>query len=333
METKTLSIITPCFQDQESLDKLLTEIAKASSQNIAYDIHISIVNDSPWSPISVRSLSASITYSVSLYHNISSLKTITLNSNQGHQKALYIGLCEAYTHFGDDAHYLLMDCDGEDSPSDIHILIQECQSSSVFASVAARSKRYDSAAFKVGYLLYKKIFRLLSGAYIDFGNFMFLTPEAARCLLHSPTATSHLAASLIRTRIPFKRVYLDRGRRYKGRSKMGGSIALVGYGIKAISVFADSVMTRLLVACSLSLLIICVILVFLIINRLFPVFPPVPGWTSLLGISLILLGLIGALTTLNGLLVMPSQRLSSSQHLSDIISTHISSVESSEFLG
>lgn len=309
MSIDNLCIITPCFNDHDSLDLLLQDIARLESPILPNKIHIYIVNDSPWIPIDLDRLSASARNSVHDVNKIHAISSLVLNRNIGHQHALCVGLSQAFAEYSSDSAYILMDCDGEDSPSQIPQLIQGLYASGGFASVAARSKRRETLVFRLGYYAYKKLFRLLSGDAIDFGNFMYLLPEAAQSLVNSPYARSHLAASLIRSRLPFVRVSLDRSYRYSGHSRMGGGIALIGYGIKAISIFADRVMTRMLIACFLGLILIVSLLLLLILNYFLGVIPPIPGWTSLIILFLVLLGTFGALLTLNSLLLMPQSPL------------------------
>lgn len=305
MSFDNLCIVTPCFEDYDSLEMLVRDIAKLDSPAIPINVHIYIVNDSPWSSLDIDRLSSIVRASFQGINKIRTIQSIVLHRNIGHQHSLCVGLSKAFAEHSANSAYLLMDCDGEDSPLHIPTLVLALQSSCVYASVAARSKRHEPLMFRLGYLAYKKLFRILSGDTIDFGNFMYLLPEAARSLVYSPSSRSHLAASLIRSRIPFLRVRLDRSPRYSGCSRMGGSIALVGYGIKAISVFADRVMTRLLILCGLGLALILTFLLLLVINYFLVIIPPIPGWTSLIALSLVMVAILGVLITLDSLLLMP----------------------------
>ena len=309
MSFDNLCIVTPCFEDHDSLAMLLRDIAKLDSPAVPINVHLYIVNDSPWSCLDLDRLISIVRASYQGVNKIRTLQSIVLHRNIGHQHSLCVGLSRAFADFSVNSSYILMDCDGEDSPLHIPTLVLALQASPVFASVAARSKRHEPLKFRLGYLAYKKLFRIFSGDTIDFGNFMYLLPDAARSLVYSPSSRSHLAASLIRSRIPFLRVRLDRSPRYSGYSRMGGSIALIGYGIKAISIFADRVMTRLLILCGVGLTLILTFLFFLVVNYFLAIMPPIPGWTSVIVLFLVMVSILGVLITLNSLLLMPPSPL------------------------
>ena len=307
MHSENLCIITPCFDDREALELLIRDIACLPAEGLGgAHLHLFVVNDSPWYPIAINRFSPFIGSGEHGANCIRSIRCITLNCNVGHQQALYIGLSNAFREFENDSCYLLMDCDGEDAPSHIITLNHALNTSPVFAAVASRSKRHEHYTFKIGYAIYKTLFNALSGFSIDFGNFMYLRPEAARALVYSSYSSSHLAASLLRSKVPFKRLYINRSMRYSGKSQMGGNISLVAHGIKAVSIFADQVMTRLLIASTFAIVIIFLFLILLVFNYYLRVVPPVPGWTSLIVAALVILAAFGSLMTLNSLLLRPS---------------------------
>lgn len=305
---RRLCIITPCFEDIASLLKLTQHLASACGEaKRMSSVALFIINDSPWQALSAKDLMSHI-HQFSNWTNLEEINTISLSRNVGHQRGLVIGLSLAYQQFGKDSDYLLMDCDGEDQPKDVPRLFNSLQQSNSLAVVAAREKRHEGLRFQLGYQLYKWLFRLLSGKYINFGNFMILSPETARAIIHSPDAQTHLASTLLRSRFPMLRIGVERGRRYQGTSKMGGMTSLVHLGIKSISTFAEDVITRLLIGNAVAMLLVTALMILLIGNYFLPVLPPIPGWTSVMLVVILGLSLVIALQLLNSIFLLGVER-------------------------
>ena len=64
-----------------------------------------------------------------------------------------------------------MDSDGEDKPSDIQRLLEQLKQDGLDVVVATRRSRVESLRFKLFYLVYKLLFRILVGRVFGFGNF------------------------------------------------------------------------------------------------------------------------------------------------------------------
>src|SRR5204863_648759 len=87
---------------------------------------------------------------------------IRLRRNSGHQIAIAIGL--AYLDsLKTDADIVVMDCDGEDNPSDIAVLLAKLADPGAQVAFASRNQRSEGPAFRGFYAVYKKLFRLLTG--------------------------------------------------------------------------------------------------------------------------------------------------------------------------
>jgi hypothetical protein len=304
-----LCIVTPCFEDEDSLGLLLRQFELvALSSEFDLDIHSVIVNDSPWSPISLSGLAGQLRID-QCGGASKSINLVTLRKNLGHQKAILIGLSKAYEMFADSCVYLLMDCDGEDRPSDFIHLYRTLQRRQSMAVVASRQKRREKLWFRAGYRFYKMLFRMLTGREIDFGNFMLLSPAAVAPMIYASDSQSHLAASLIKSRIPFSRLSLDRGARFHGESRMGGKISLIGFGIQAISIFSENVITRMLVVGSIALTAALLASVFVVLNTFIKIVPPVPGWSSLLLLLVLGICFLSILQLIGFVFIIGSSRL------------------------
>ena len=175
---------------------------------------------------------------------------IKLKRNVGHQRAIAIGLNYVAEHLPDAGKVVVMDSDGEDNPASIQKLLKPLDSPNVDLVVAERKSRRETALFRVFYNIYRWLFRLLSGRRIKFGNFMALKPGAVKRLTAMQELWIHVAACALTSKLRIAYCSLDRGPRYAGASKMN-FVALVLHGFKALMVFAEDVLVRVGIACSL----------------------------------------------------------------------------------
>jgi polyisoprenyl-phosphate glycosyltransferase len=220
------------------------------------------------------------------YAALQAMEIVHLSVNVGHQRAIAIGLAVAAQDADADA-VLIMDADGEDRPEDIARLVAAARGQRDFVVVAERRRRSERAMFKIFYLLYKMFFKLLTGKLISFGNFSLISKSYVRRLL-VPDLWNHLPAAIMRSRLPIRRVPIDRGRRYAGSSKMN-YVSLIVHGLSGISVYSDMIFVRLLIG-TLGLMAIGIpVILGVVIMRLFTD-QATPGWatTVFFGVLIIL---------------------------------------------
>lgn len=200
-----------------------------------------------------------------------------LTCNLGHQRAIAVAL--AYlADKGDFDAVIVMDADGEDRPDDLRQLIAEAGQFPDAIVVARRDKRSEGSAFRLGYLLYRLMFRVFTGKNLPFGNFCLMPKHAVQRLVYQESIWNHLAATILRSRFSIVMLGTARGQRYAGRSTMNpGSLVLLG--LSAVSVYSDIALMRTLFASfGLSLVALAGILATTFI-RLFTELA-VPGWAS-----------------------------------------------------
>ncbi|WP_032968515.1 glycosyltransferase, partial [Stenotrophomonas maltophilia] len=174
---------------------------------------------------------------------------IRLRRNVGHQRAIAIGLSYVAEHFDGDNIVVAMDSDGEDTPESITALVAGLDSADVDVVVASRRSRVESLRFKAFYVVYKLLFSLLSGRQISFGNFMAAKMPAVRRLASMQELWIHVAACVLGSKLRVQTCALDRGPRYAGRSKMN-FVGLALHGFRALMVFAEDVLVRVGIACT-----------------------------------------------------------------------------------
>jgi glycosyltransferase involved in cell wall biosynthesis len=270
-----LAFIIPVYNDWQSFRVLVDRIDRLVS-SWKVEASVFVVDD-----CSVDKLPHSSAFGD--LASISRLELLSLSANLGHQRAIAVGLCELELREGFDG-VVVMDSDGEDRPEELAGLIQSFLEHKNAITVGQRIKRKESLTFRFFYYVYKLAFRLLTGAFIDFGNFCIIPSSLLHRLTHMPEVWNHLAAATIRSRLEIRRVPTKRGERYFGSSSMNLE-SLIVHGLSAISVFADVLFARLLLASALISLIDACFACVVIFVRLFTNLA-VPGWaTSTVGLS------------------------------------------------
>jgi hypothetical protein len=230
-------VVMPVYEDVEASTKLFQELRR--TQGAATYI-VAVDDGSVRQPVDVAAISDAGLEGV----------VIRLRRNVGHQRAIAIGLSYVAENFGDDAVVIAMDSDGEDTPESITELVAGLNSADVDVVVATRKSRVESLKFKTFYIVYKLLFSLLSGRQISFGNFMAAKMPAVRRLASMQELWTHVAASVLGSKLRVQTCALDRGPRYAGRSKMN-FVGLALHGFRALMVFAEDVLVRVGIACVL----------------------------------------------------------------------------------
>ena len=232
----SLVIVTPVYEDVEASSRLFIELSK----ELGPDIYIVAVDDgSVRQPVDVASLNVA---------NVDGV-VIKLKRNVGHQRAIAIGLSYVADRLPDAQQIVVMDSDGEDLPGTISTLLASLAEPDVDLVVAQRKSRVESLRFRAFYVVYKLLFKLLSGRTISFGNFMALKPAAVMRMTATQELWIHIAGCALSSKLRIANCPLDRGPRYAGQSKMN-FVGLALHGFKGLMVFAEDVMVRVGIACT-----------------------------------------------------------------------------------
>ncbi len=302
-----IAIVIPVFDDEPSLRKLMGDVQEVMLR-AALSAHLVIVDDGSPRPVDAESLRMCVELP---------LHVIYLRRNVGHQGAIAIGLSHVVaTELA--TTMIVMDADGEDQPADTLKLVSALAAAGrTTVVVAKRANRSDGMLFKVCYRAYQTLFRLLTGDQIKFGNYSAMRIEAAKRLCAMPELWTSLPATVLRSKLPVCYVATNRGRRYFGQSKMN-LVSLVRHGFSAIAVFADRVLTRLMLAAVAAVVLTSTASLLAITMKIAGLTSP--GWaTSVIAMSLVvtliacMLGLIGLLTTLTGGFLFLPQPISAYQ--------------------
>jgi glycosyltransferase involved in cell wall biosynthesis len=236
-----IAIVSPLFNDWDCLYKLVEDVRKVLSPTQFADYRIIVVNDCSSLEVDATKLAG---HPVEIIH---------LNKNLGHQKSIAIGVSYLNKNSEQDL-VVVMDVDGEDKPEHLPILLEEAIEDNANKIVfARRTKRKESFFFKIFYKIYKFIFVFLTGKVINFGNYSVIPKGLLDKVAHISDIWNHYPGGVIRSRLLYKSVGLERGERYTGKSKMNYT-SLVIHGLSAVAVYIDTVSVRLLIAVLLFIL-------------------------------------------------------------------------------
>ncbi len=236
IQNHDLIIVTPVYEDKEASSKLFQELGNIFGNQV----YIVAVDDgSVKQPLDISAIeSAGLEGAV-----------IKLKRNVGHQRAIAIGLGYAADKMNEWQTVVTMDSDGEDTPASIKELIAALDNDTDVV-VAQRKSRVETLQFKAFYVVYKFIFNLLSGRKISFGNFMAFTYNGVRRVASMSELGTHVASTVLSSKLRIKYLSLDRGPRYAGQSKMN-FVGLVLHGFKGLMIFAEDVLVRVGIASAL----------------------------------------------------------------------------------
>lgn len=230
-------IVTPVFEDAEATFRLFQELANTFGTGI----FVVVIDDgSIRQPVDHQWLASAGLSGVAL----------TLRRNVGHQRAIATGLSWLADNAPQSAPVIVMDSDGEDLPSSIHLLLEHLDQPEIDIVVARRKSRVESLRFKTFYAIYRRLFSLLTGRDLHFGNFMAFNNAALHRLTAMGELGTHIAATVLLSRLRCEECAIDRGPRYAGHSKMN-FVGLALHGFKGLMVFAEDVLVRVGAACAL----------------------------------------------------------------------------------
>ena len=289
-----ISICIPVFNDWTAVNLLLHEIGRLAEMH-PWIVDVVIVNDG-----STEMRGDTIAMPIP---GINSVKVIELSRNLGHQRAITIGLCHINSEPPPDA-IVVMDGDGEDSPEGMTTLTSEFLNSDRSKMIfAKRSRRKEGALFLAFYQLYKFLYRLFTGHKIEFGNFSVCDIAHVRKLVCVSEIWNTYPAAVLKARIPMRLIPIEKAKRLDGSSKMNFP-ALIVHGLGAISVFADIIGARALIASAITgILLLLIFIAGLALN----LFVNLPEWVLyssvffiILLINVFFLSLFFAFITLQG---------------------------------
>ena len=236
-------ILTPTFNDWKSLSKLLFEIDK-NIAGLKGNFRTLVINDaSTLKPkLNLKNIK-----------HLRKIKIITLKKNLGSQKSICLGL-KYLKKKKTKAIITIIDSDGEDDPKKIKKLINLAKKNPNSIITANRLKRTENIFFKFLYKLHLLITFLLTGKYIDFGNYCSFNSSNLKKLLSNANLWLACSAGITKNCSSLKSYYIGRKKRYFDSSKAKFSF-LFEHSLNIISVFKSDVRRNCFIFCLILLLI------------------------------------------------------------------------------
>jgi hypothetical protein len=213
---------------------------------------------------------------------------IELVRNLGNQNALSIGLSFIRDEIECDV-VIVMDSDGQDSPSDLPLLLSAHHDHPRAFIAAERSGRSEGLMFRGCYQLYRCIFMVLTGKRLTFGNFSVIPWRHLSRLCSMAELPVNYAAALIKSRIPVHCVRCFRGARYDGVSSQN-IVGLIIHALNGVLVFGEIALVR--VSLFSGFLISCALVGIAVVGAIrFLTDYAIAGWASnVVGILTLLIG-------------------------------------------
>lgn len=224
-------IITPCYNDWKSLNKLISKLDKIKKR-IKGTLDIFIINDYSSTKISVKKK----------YKNIKSINLLNLKRNVGSQKAIFIGL-QYIKKKRINSTITIMDSDGEDDPGKVAKLINLSEKNKKHIIIAERSKRTENVFYKFLNYLRLLLTFLITGKYLNFGNFSSLHSSILNKILTNENLSMAYSAGIKKNFKKFKSYPIKKKKRFFGISKVSFNF-LFEHSLNIITVFKNEVLAR-----------------------------------------------------------------------------------------
>ena len=243
MAQHRLYILMPVFNDWECLPVLLKRLDAAAAQ-IHQTPNIILMDDHSSPPL----LNPGQFLEIQSLPHLGQIEIVRLIRNVGHQSAIAAGLC-MMAERKDAARIVIMDADGEDSPSDLPDLLARADATHNDCIIfAGRRRRTETRLFLLLYAVYKRMLKFLTGQRISFGNYSVIPGPFVKTLTQYSDLWQHYPGTVLLSRIPYATVPCNRAPRIHGTSKMSFD-KLIVHGLKSISLFADVAAVRILLIC------------------------------------------------------------------------------------
>ncbi|GMA46948.1 glycosyltransferase family 2 protein [Tetragenococcus muriaticus] len=283
-----LSIVVPCFNEQEALPYFVKEMEEIGS-SISHSIEYIFVNDGSKDNTleSLRELHQKIPNRV---------RYISFSRNFGKESALYAGLQAASGDL-----ITLMDADLQDPPDLLPQMIERIETSDVDCVGTRRQDRRGEPAIRSFFarLFYKLVNKFGDTEMVDGArDFRLMTRPMVDSIL-SMTEYNRFSKGIF-SWVGFNTEYIS----YENRERVAGNSSwsfwsLFKYSIGGIVNFSDAPLTLAAFIGSISCIAAIIALIFIVIRALL-FGDPTSGWPSLVsivlfmgGLQLLFLGIIG----------------------------------------
>jgi dolichol-phosphate mannosyltransferase len=269
---KRLSVVVPCFNEQESLGELVRRVSAVSNSVVGHDYELILVNDGSvdrtWSEV------------LRLSQQHREIVGVNLARNHGHQLALTAGLSLAKGE-----RIFIIDADLQDPP-ELLVEMMKHLDAGVDVAFGQRIQRNGETAFKkFTAALFYRLLRYLADAPIptDAGDFRLIDRRVLDVLLSMPEQHRFVRGMI--AWIGFRQIGIP----YRRDARLAGTSKyplrkMVRFAMDAITGFSVAPLRLSLYLGIASVLIALLAGLFTVYSWL--VLEAIPGWTSLVIIVL-----------------------------------------------
>ena len=284
---KLITILIPCFNEENSLDLLYERLRNMTSQLSQYRFQILLVNDG--------SKDNTLAKMQELHTKDSTVSYLSLSRNFGKENAMLAGL-----DYAEGDAVILLDADLQDPPELIPQMIEEWEKGYDDVYARRRSRAGETWFKKASAHWYYRILQKFADIDIpsDVGDFRLLDRQAVDALCSLRERQRYTKGLFSWIGYNKKELLFDREPRAAGNSKMN-FLKLFGLAVDGITSFS---VAPLRLASVLGIIISTIAFVYLIfvIAKTLLFGDPVAGYPSMIsiilfmgGIQLIVLGIIG----------------------------------------
>ena len=284
---KLITILIPCFNEENSLDLLYERLRNMTSQLSRYRFQILLVNDG--------SKDNTLAKMHELHRKDSTVSYLSLSRNFGKENAMLAGL-----DYAEGDAVILLDADLQDPPELIPQMIDEWEKGYDDVYARRRSRAGETWFKKASAHWYYRILQKFADIDIpsDVGDFRLLDRQAVDALCSLRERQRYTKGLFSWIGYNKKELSFDREPRAAGNSKMN-FLKLFGLAVDGITSFS---VAPLRLASVLGIIISTIAFVYLIfvIAKTLLFGDPVAGYPSMIsiilfmgGIQLIVLGIIG----------------------------------------
>ena len=284
---KTVTILIPCYNEENSLDVLYERLQNVITQIKKYDFQILLVNDG--------SKDNTLGKMQELHTKDSTVSYLSLSRNFGKENAMLAGL-----DFAEGDAVILLDADLQDPPELIPQMIEEWEKGYDDVYARRRSRAGETWLKKASAHWYYRILQKFADIDIpaDVGDFRLLDRQAVDALCSLRERQRYTKGLFSWIGYNKKELLFDREPRAAGNSKMN-FLKLFGLAVDGITSFS---VAPLRLASILGIIISTIAFVYLVfvIAKTLLFGDPVAGYPSMIsiilfigGIQLIVLGIIG----------------------------------------
>ncbi len=285
MSSVYLSVVAPCYNEEEGISELVKRVCDAGSK-ITADFELVVVNDG--------SKDQTLSILLSLRKLYRQLVIVDLSRNFGHQNALSAGLAECRGE-----RILIIDCDLQDPPELLLEMNQLMDQGYEIVYGRRLSRKSETFIKKATASLFYRLLNYLSDIDIpkDAGDFRLISKRVKDVLLSMPEKQRFVRGMV--AWIGFKQIAFDyhRDARYAGETKYPFR-KMVHFAITGITSFSMKPLQLISLAGITISLISGLLLLYFLVEAI--VSDTAPGWASLMvvmlglgGVQLLAIGVLG----------------------------------------